>query len=80
MILFYYFFVLDLVVSKAPKESSGFEVENSSEIEFISDKFNSTNERYLAEIQHNMTKLGVAASIQSQADVKMISPKGKNSA
>lgn len=72
--------MLDLVVSIFPKESFGFELKNSSETEFISDKFKSTNGRDLAEIQQNFTRLSMMPSVETQADNKKNSPTGKNAA
>lgn len=54
------------VSSKSARKSSSADVGGESaataESEFISDKFKATNERDLAEIQENMTRLGLTAS------------------
>lgn len=68
---------LDSVASKVPKESSGAKLKKPSESEFISDKFKSTNERDLVEIQENMTRLGMTASTEAQAEAKKSSAPGK---
>jgi hypothetical protein len=58
----------DLVAVKSTQESSqkssdkNGKSKKTSESEFISDKFKSTSDRDLVEIQENMTRLGMAAN------------------
>lgn len=64
-------FAFHLVPSeKSPKENSTAaesetKPKKTSESEFISDRFNATDERDLEEIQENMTKLGMASTSQA---------------
>lgn len=80
--IFYHFllyFLLIFVASvakKTPNDTShpddGAKLKKSSESEFISDKFKSTNEQDLVEIQENMTKLGMTATQEGRKKGKEV--------
>lgn len=72
MILWFYdfLFYLDVVAKKNHKESSsaveGTKPSQTTESEFISDKFVATSDRDLDEVQENMTKLGLTATKEKE--------------
>ena len=69
----FFLFAFHLVqTEKSPKENSTAaesetKPKKTSESEFISDRFNATDERDLVEIRENMTKLGMASTNQVPA-------------
>lgn len=79
---FYVCFVFGLVSTKAPAESSktaqdSTTTKSAAESEFISDKFKTTKEQDLVEVQENMTKLGLTGKKDAKAGERKTSTVGK---